>query len=90
MEKTLKRFPVASKIILNKLDDETLARSKIASQGMFAFLENERFYWVRIIKKHCKQFGGFQKSWNQIIKKSSIDVVKELVIAIHKYIKSEE
>ena len=78
----MKRFHVASKIIMNKLDHQTLVNSKKASRGIGKFLRNERFYWIRIIKKYNEHFKGFEKSWNQVIKKSSVGFLKELANAI--------
>ena len=77
METVLKRFPFASKIILKKLDDQSLARSKEASRGITEFLENERFYWIRIIQK-------YNDDCRQVIKKTSIKDLKELAIQSEK------
>ena len=54
-----RRFPFAGKLILNNLENQSLARSKETNRGINKFLENERFYWIRILKKYSKNFKGF-------------------------------
>ena len=52
MEQIFKRFPVVGVLILDKLDNQTLNRSKEASKDIAGFLENEKFYWIRIIQRY--------------------------------------
>ena len=65
-------------MILKNLDDQSLTRSKEASKDIAIFLENEKFFWIRFIKKYNKNFEGFEESWNQVVKKIPVDVVKNL------------
>ena len=78
MENFIKRFPVPGGMILNNLDDQSLARSKEANREMAEFIENERFYWIRIIKK-------YNNNWKQIINKTPIEALKELAIESERY-----
>ena len=87
MENCCKRFPDVGKIILNNLNDQSLARSKIANGGIANFLENERFYFVRIIRKYNKQFEGFEESWNEVINKTPTDVLKTLAFVVEEFFK---
>ena len=87
MEVIFRRFPLASGKILKNLDDQSLTRSKIASRGITNLLENEKIFWIRIIKKYKGNFKGFEESWQQVINKISIDLVKQLARAVQEYFK---
>ena len=73
-----KRFPHLNQSILKNLDDQSLTRSKEVSRGTTELLYNERFYWIRIIKKYIEHYIGFQESWNQIVYKTSVDMTRQL------------
>ena len=87
MEKICLRFSHVSEIILNNLGNESLARSKETSQGISKFHENERFFWIRIIKKYNEHFNGFEKSWSEVINRIPLDVLKQLAIAVQQFFK---
>ena len=80
-----KRFPIVFRRILNNLDDQSLVRSKEASKGLAKMVENERLFWLRSIKKYNENFKGLEESWNQVVSKTSIHIVKELAIAVQNF-----
>ena len=82
------RFPLVGERILNNLDGQSLANIKKASPDLAKYLENERFYWIRIIKKYTKNFKEFEESWKEVINKTPVDVLKQLGIAVQKCFKS--
>ena len=88
MEYLSKRFPLATQTVLNNLDDQSLTQIKEASREIEGFLNNERFYWIRIIRKHIKNFKGFEESWNEAIRKMPVDFIKQLAIAVQKFFQS--
>ena len=77
-----KRFPQVSRRILKNLDHQSLARSKKVSRAIFEALENERFYWIRIIKTYIRKFEGEKESWNEVILKVPLNIVKPLGLAV--------
>ena len=87
MEIICKRFPIASKMELTNLDDQSLYKSKQASRKIAQFIENERFYWIRIIQKHKRFFGRFEGTWKEVIRRIPIGVLKKLIIAAQKWFK---
>ena len=89
MEIFYKRFPAVGKLILEHLDDQSLVRSKEAYREIANFLRNERFYWIRSLNDSKGNFEGFEESWNEVINKTPIDILKQLAVAIHKFIKSD-
>ena len=83
-----KRFPLVKQMVLKMLDNQSLSNTKQASRGMAEFLNNERFYWIRIIKKYAKHFEGHEESWREVMKKIPINSLKELTLAVQKFFKS--
>ena len=88
METFYKRFPIASKMVLNNLDDQSLRNSKEASREISEFLDNGRFFWIRIIEKYKDNFNGFEKSWKEVINKTPTDVLKQLAKSVEKFFKT--
>ena len=87
MEGLGRRFPLISQIILNNVDDKSLTNFRKASRENSNFLDNERFYWIRNIKKYWANFEGFQESWNKVINKTPVDFLKNLAIDVHSFFK---
>ena len=79
-----KRFPVVGARILNSLDDKSLARSKEASKKMVEFLENERFYWIRMIRKNKGKFQEHEEAWKLAIIIAPVITLKELAFSMQK------
>ena len=88
MEIFFKRFPLASKMILRNLDNQSLVRSKEVSSEVSEILCKERFYWIRIIAKHVENFEEYHESWIEVINKTPANVVKQLAIAVEEFFKS--
>ena len=79
------RFSLISKIILNNLDDISLANFRKASRENSNFLENERFYWIRIIKKYNCLIGEHQEVWNKVVSKTPVETIKEFAVAVYQF-----
>ena len=52
MENLCKRFPHLSESILSQVNDESLNKVKLISGDMLEYLDKERFFWIRLIKKY--------------------------------------
>ena len=52
MESLCKRFPHLSESILSQVDDQSLNKVKLISGDMLEYLDKERFFWIRLIKKY--------------------------------------
>ena len=46
---------------------------------------NERFYWVRIIKKYNKNFLEYQTLWKKILEKTPVDIIWQLADAVQTF-----
>ena len=85
MENLLRRFPHLAKRIFDQLDDRRLNRCKEISGEVLEFLENERFFWIRIIVKYKRQIKDFPKVWKQVFDKTPVEKVKQIAIAISRF-----
>ena len=75
-------------MVFKDLDDQSLINSREANREMKQCLNNERFYWIRIINKFSKNFEGHKESWKDVINKASIQITKKLAIATQEYLKN--
>ena len=82
MKSLFRRFPVVGGKILKNLDSKSLAQCKVARREISEFLENEKLYFISIIKKYTDKFKGFEKLWNEVIHKTPIKIIKQLAIAV--------
>ena len=62
MDELCQRFPLMVQKILNHVDNETLINFKEAGRNNSAFMENERFYWIRIFRGTIALLGNCKKS----------------------------
>ena len=85
MEDLGRRFPLVSQIILNNVDDKSLTNFRKTSRENSNFLDNERFYWIRNVKRYFANFEEFQKSWKKVINKTPVDFLKDLAIDVHSF-----
>ena len=85
MDVIIKRFPFLNYMVLKNLDDQSLMKSKQANRKIARFLENERFYMIRILKKYSKNYEGLEESWKEVIYRAPINVIKQLAIATNNF-----
>ena len=82
MEELSNRFPDLATMILENVDDKSLVNVKEASREMSGLIANERFYWIRILKKYYQNFLKFSKAWRMVIEKTPVGIVKKLAVAV--------
>ena len=87
MENICRRCPFLGELILNNLDNQSLINCKKASRDLSEFLESERFFWIRILRTYRKNFNEFKEDWKEVIKKTSLEMVKQLAVAALHYFK---
>ena len=76
-----------SQIILNNVDDISLTKFREASRENSNFLDSERFFWIRNIKKYSTNFEEFQQQWKKVINRTPVDFLKNLAIDVHNFFK---
>ena len=70
------------KKILNLVSNETLVNFKEASRINNFFLENERFYWIRIINRYNCLMRELRQLWREVVSRTPTDLIKELAGAV--------
>ena len=85
MEVLCQRFPLMAQKILNHVDDRTLINFKEAGRTNADFLGQERFYWLRIIQRYNCLIGELQEVWKQVVRKTPVEIIKELAVAVHQF-----
>ena len=85
MENLRNRFPILIQLILENVDDQSLVTFKETSREMFDFINDERFYWLRILRKYNGSFVEFSKSWRMVIQKNPVEIVREIAVAVEKF-----
>ena len=85
METICKRFPHLAERIFDQIDDQSLNNCKEISEEVLEYLENERFFWIRIIKKYQGKLKDFPELWKLVIDKNPTEIVKEIGIAVSQF-----
>ena len=71
--------------IMNHVNNETLINFKEAGRNNAEFLGKERFYWLRIIRRYNCLIGELQEVWKKVVRKTPVEIIKELAIAVHQF-----
>ena len=87
MEDLSRRVPMVNRLILRNLNDRTLVSFNGASREINQVLDNEKFYWIRMMNKYNGNFKEFQGSWRKVISKTPVNTVKQLALAVDKFFK---
>ena len=85
MEDLSLRFPLVARIIFNNLDDESLTKIGDLNRPMNKLLDQERIYWLRILRKYQKNFIQFKDVWKISLRQMPVEVIKELAIAVNQF-----
>ena len=89
MDVIQKRFPTLAVNILNSLDDQSLLKYRESDKENFEFIGQERFYWIRILKKYNRYFETRKESWKKAISKTPAGFIKKLAMAVFTIFKTE-
>ena len=66
------RFPHLAERIFDQVDDQSLNNCKEISDEVLEYLENERFFWIRIIKKYIGKLKVCSSNFTDLLKRTSI------------------
>ena len=81
IEDVFNRFPHINESIFNELGNQSLINCKEASRELSKLLEQERFFWIRILRNYSKHYHTFHDFWKMAIYRTSIEIVKHLALA---------
>ena len=83
MEDLCQRIPRVSAKIFGLVENQTLIKCKESSRVIYNFMENERFFWIRIILGNQ---GSLQDSWKKVVDKTPFSIIKEFAISIQQFL----
>ena len=86
MEDLGQRHPIVIKMMMRSLDDKSLVTLKKVSRGLYRFLEEERFYWLRVIQSYNQTNIKLSISWKKLVDKTPSEMIKKLALALHQFI----
>ena len=78
MEILTARFPHLSEMIFDHLDNQSLANCIVVSKTWSIYIEEQKFYGIRIIKDTVKKFYKLSKPWFEVFKKDNTKNIMEL------------
>ena len=81
---SIRASSIATKIF-NFLDEKSLVQSRGINRNIKHFLNNERFFFLRIINNYKGNFVEFEESWKKILHKSPLGFVKELALITQQF-----
>ena len=79
METICKRFPHLAERIFDQVDDQSLDKCKEISEEVLEYLENERFFWIRTIKKYQSKLTLAESKF--LCKENAGAILKPLLIS---------
>ena len=85
MNEILIRFPTVGLKIFRQLDNESLAKSKRINKIVSIFLEKGTLTWKRRIQKYISNQIEFIQDWKVVIKKISLELLKELALNVEAF-----
>ena len=90
MEDVCKRFPIIAGKIFRNLRNQDLIKCKLRSREICSFLNDERFFAIRVINSYFGNFVEFQDLWISVIAKAPSEIVKKLSQNVQKYFIEDE
>ena len=81
------RFPHLSQAIFNELDNNCLTDCRKVSRTWKNVIDHEKIHWLRRIQNYRGAFEPFLRQWNQVIRRTPIQEIKELCLAVEHFFK---
>ena len=85
MENILLRFPHLGQQIYESLKTKQLRKCKRVGRSWKTFINDQKFTWIRIIQKFCKDSG---ESLEKILKQSDLTSVRKMATIARKFYKA--
>ena len=89
MEDLCRRFPLVAQNVFANLDDKSLTDCKVVSKVSYYVLNNERFFWIRIIKRYFPNQSQFYEEWKTAISRTPTAILKQIATAVDQICKKE-
>jgi len=72
-------------MVFNELDDQSLTQVKMSNRKICQHLEEERFYWIRVLKSFKGRVVEFNESWKNVVNKAPVEIIQQFAIACHNF-----
>ena len=66
------RFPYIGEIILKHLDDKSLSNLKLSCKSICAFIQYQKWFWIRIIQRYIGRIKDVDETWHTAIDKGQL------------------
>ena len=83
------RFPNVAQGIFEELNDETLTTCRNVSRLWCDCLDNQKFYWIRMIQRYRKNIKNTYHQWKKVFKNTPVAIVKEVSISTQQFFKDD-
>ena len=85
MEVFFVRFSHLSVAIFNGLDNKSLVKCKEVSEVWCDYINEEKFYLIRIIRSTVAKFHDVGKDWENVFKKGTTNTINELKCCVEQF-----
>ena len=66
------RIPYIGENILRYLDDKSLSNLKLSCKSICAFIQYQRWFWIRIIQRYIGKIEDVDETWQTAIDKGQL------------------
>ena len=66
------RIPYIGENILRHLDDKSLSNLKLSCKSICAFIQYQRWFWIRIIQRYIGKIEDVDETWQTAIDKGQL------------------
>ena len=87
LEIMIARFPHVVTDIFKELDDETLTTCREVSRLGYDHLEDQQFFWVRMIQRYSENMKYAYPQWKKVFKNTPVEYVRELSVSTQQFFK---
>ena len=81
------RFPHLARDIFKELDNKSLENCRKLNRQCCDFIHNQKFPWIRSIRRYKGTMKKFQKQWYQVLQNIPTETVKQLSFVVQEFSK---
>ena len=87
LENLMLRFSHLSETIFDHLDNQSLVNCKFISKELNAYLGQQKFHQIRIIKETVSKFQELRQPWIDVFKTANTSTIMKLGYAVDQFYK---
>ena len=82
MENILKKAPDLGQHILRNLVHKSLVKTNLISKTWMNYIDNDKYFWVRMILNQIGKDNKFLESWKKVLVKTPTKLVRKMAFAV--------